>query len=341
MKLNTKYVYSLEELTSEERKEVLEPLNLIGIKKANYLSFGEPFGWVLGTFHNKETHNAKELFYTLENIQVDCRELTEEQISNISDVFELNNFKVVRSYNNVTKTHYHLQYVDEDKDVWVNSEDEEKNIITYDKFMELFGEPKVNKSGWYRDEKSPKWLVYRDFKNKCAYGFNGWDGSWFFTKNILNHIGSNDILATKEEVEEMLKKEAIERGFVVGAEMGCLEHEGYSAKVLKEDYYLNKLGDKVLWNEFALDTSLIMKDGIWLEVVKTQEINIVQFPTHYDNKNGSIYKFCNDHKLNSWEFDIIKRVVRCRKKGLFKEDLQKTKDLIDLYLKEFEDENNT
>lgn len=59
---------------------------------------------------------------------------------------------------------------------------------------------------------------------------------------------------------------------------------------------------------------------------------------HYDNTNGSIYKFCNDQKLNSWEFDIIKRVVRCRKKGQFKEDLQKTKDLIDLYLKEFEDE---
>lgn len=59
---------------------------------------------------------------------------------------------------------------------------------------------------------------------------------------------------------------------------------------------------------------------------------------HYDNTNGSIYKFCNDQKLNSWEFDIIKRVVRCRKKGLFKEDLQKTKDLIDLYLKEFTDE---
>lgn len=58
----------------------------------------------------------------------------------------------------------------------------------------------------------------------------------------------------------------------------------------------------------------------------------------YSNTNGSIYKFCNDQKLNAWEFDIIKRIVRCRKKGLFKEGLQKTKDLIDLYLKEFEDE---
>lgn len=55
---------------------------------------------------------------------------------------------------------------------------------------------------------------------------------------------------------------------------------------------------------------------------------------HYDNSNGSIYLFCEQQKLNAWEFDCIKRLVRCRKKGQFKEDLQKTKDLIDLYLKE-------
>jgi len=55
---------------------------------------------------------------------------------------------------------------------------------------------------------------------------------------------------------------------------------------------------------------------------------------HYDNTNGSIYKFADDHGCNSYEFDIIKRVVRCRKKGTFLEDLQKTKDLIDLYIKE-------
>jgi hypothetical protein len=56
---------------------------------------------------------------------------------------------------------------------------------------------------------------------------------------------------------------------------------------------------------------------------------------HYDNTNGSLYKFAEDHKLNAWEFDIIKRLVRCRKKGQFKEDLEKTKRVIDLYLKEF------
>lgn len=59
-------------------------------------------------------------------------------------------------------------------------------------------------------------------------------------------------------------------------------------------------------------------------------------PKHYDNSKGSLYKFAEDHNLNAWEFDIIKRVVRCRKKGNFKEDLEKTKVVIDLYLKEME-----
>lgn len=58
-------------------------------------------------------------------------------------------------------------------------------------------------------------------------------------------------------------------------------------------------------------------------------------PEYYNNEKGSLYKFAEDHNLNSWEFDILKRIIRCRKKGLFKEDLEKTKFLIDLYLKEY------
>jgi hypothetical protein len=57
-------------------------------------------------------------------------------------------------------------------------------------------------------------------------------------------------------------------------------------------------------------------------------------PKYYNNSKGSLYKFCDEHELNSYEFDIIKRVMRCRKKGLFLEDLEKTKFAIDLYIKE-------
>jgi hypothetical protein len=56
---------------------------------------------------------------------------------------------------------------------------------------------------------------------------------------------------------------------------------------------------------------------------------------HYDNSNGSLYIIGNKLGLNSWEQDIFKRVVRCRKKGQFKEDLEKTVRVIELYLKEY------
>jgi len=62
---------------------------------------------------------------------------------------------------------------------------------------------------------------------------------------------------------------------------------------------------------------------------------IKEAPKHYNNTNGSLYKYCEDNNINSYEFDIIKRVMRCRKKGNFREDLEKTKFLIDLYIKEY------
>jgi hypothetical protein len=55
--------------------------------------------------------------------------------------------------------------------------------------------------------------------------------------------------------------------------------------------------------------------------------------SHYKGSQ-TIYKVAEDFKLNSYEFDIIKRVIRCRHKGSFEQDLKKTKDLIDIYLKE-------
>lgn len=61
-----------------------------------------------------------------------------------------------------------------------------------------------------------------------------------------------------------------------------------------------------------------------------------EYDPHYDNSNGSLYLIGSKLGLNSWEQDIFKRVVRCRKKGQFKEDLEKTIRVIELYLKEYE-----
>ena len=61
---------------------------------------------------------------------------------------------------------------------------------------------------------------------------------------------------------------------------------------------------------------------------------------HYDNTNGSLYLFAEQHQLNAWEFDILKRVIRCRKKGEWLNDLRKTKEVIDLYLQEYKESPN-
>lgn len=55
--------------------------------------------------------------------------------------------------------------------------------------------------------------------------------------------------------------------------------------------------------------------------------------SYYKGKD-SLYKFSEEWGLNSYEFDAVKRIVRCRHKGNFIEDLNKTKGLIDIYIKE-------
>ena len=82
-----------------------------------------------------------------------------------------------------------------------------------------------------------------------------------------------------------------------------------------------------------------VEEKSWNNVLvdRNQFFEEIKTPQHYNNEKGSLYKFAEDHNLNAWEFDCIKRIVRCRKKGAFKEDLEKTKVVIDLYLKEFEE----
>ncbi len=64
-------------------------------------------------------------------------------------------------------------------------------------------------------------------------------------------------------------------------------------------------------------------------------MSTINTQSHYKGKD-SLYKFAEEWGLNSYEFDIIKRIVRCRHKGAFHQDLVKTKDLIDIYLREQE-----
>jgi hypothetical protein len=56
-------------------------------------------------------------------------------------------------------------------------------------------------------------------------------------------------------------------------------------------------------------------------------------PAHYDNTNGSLYKIANERGWNAYQFDAIKRIDRVNKKGQFKEDIEKTIEVLKLMLK--------
>lgn len=66
-----------------------------------------------------------------------------------------------------------------------------------------------------------------------------------------------------------------------------------------------------------------------------KEEKTINTQPHYKN-DESLYLVADKLGLNHWEFDIFKRLTRCRKKGEFVKDLNKIKDTIDIYLKEYE-----
>jgi len=57
-------------------------------------------------------------------------------------------------------------------------------------------------------------------------------------------------------------------------------------------------------------------------------------PAHYDNSKGTLYKVALERGWNSYLFDIVKRLERSEKKGEFESDLNKSINVIKLWLKE-------
>lgn len=83
---------------------------------------------------------------TLESIQVDCRELSKEQIESMCYVYESNGFEIDDMFDSVKKDSYILSYNQVQARFkqfgFYNNND--FSFITYDKFMELFGSEENN-----------------------------------------------------------------------------------------------------------------------------------------------------------------------------------------------------
>jgi len=133
-----------------------------------------------------------------------------------------------------------------------------------------------------------------------------------------------------EEKQEMKVGDKLKYKGGMNPEYGCYEDVTFD-----ESYQVTRIGidsvDLRIDNNFNWRFSLDEINSFF-----TEPVLVIQLDNHYDNTNGSLYKFAVDHNLNAFEFDAIKRLVRCRKKGQFREDLEKTIRVIELYLKEME-----
>jgi hypothetical protein len=117
----------------------------------------------------------------------------------------------------------------------------------------------------------------------------------------------------------------------------------YKGGILDEDlsnYIITNKSYKIFYIGSNHIDLLLENNCLWsFSIEEIQEMFSYEFvkkDIHYDNTNGSLYLFASQHELNAYEFDVIKRIVRCRKKGQFREDLEKSIRVIELYLKETE-----
>lgn len=75
-----------------------------------------------------------------------------------------------------------------------------------------------------------------------------------------------------------------------------------------------------------------------LEKFLGEETQPIDTPKHYDNSKGTLYKLAIERGWNPYLFDIVKRLERAEKKGEFKSDLEKSINVIKLWLKEAEND---
>lgn len=128
-------------------------------------------------------------------------------------------------------------------------------------------------------------------------------------------------------------------------EVRCLsDNKIYNIEFVKRDfhffYYQN------IWINTP-ETSILMFDKInnkYAEIISYKEepidggscINDFKTPKHYDNSKGTLYKVATERGWNPYLFDIVKRLERAEKKGEFKTDLEKSINVIKLWLQEYE-----
>lgn len=159
IKLDKTKVYDLKPLSEEEREYVHNWLkvNDINYKNTSFSWFNKKIDkcdgfrfsdtykeWLFSITSSINT-NAKELFYTLENVQVDCRELSEEQIEDMKEAVVKNGYTLwdyKTAFELCNETRYFMKN-NGDADFLLSTKSTDRYTITYEKFMKLFGDKTV------------------------------------------------------------------------------------------------------------------------------------------------------------------------------------------------------
>lgn len=129
--LNKNCVYSLEDLTSEELKELAKYMQInhgwkYQVPHTDLFWHDASGAWLYNKLEKvNDMVNAKELFYTLENVAIVANDLTKEQKKHLESVF-------------VNYTYFRKPYTENKELISYNGN--YKYEITYEKFMELFAE---------------------------------------------------------------------------------------------------------------------------------------------------------------------------------------------------------
>ena len=124
---------------------------------------------------------------------------------------------------------------------------------------------KIEKTGWYKCTEGTKLFIYFDFDKKIVYGFDD-DGNWFLCPMTLDLCFDNIEPATEEEAKERLKAEAIERGYVEGAEVVSL-YSLLLETIEGIDYVFGNAG-------FFAGSTVIMKHGKWAEIREKGNVHV-------------------------------------------------------------------
>ena len=146
------------------------------------------WGW---ESNENQTRNALELFYTLEDIQVDCSYLSKEQIKLMADVFKTHGYEIGSLF---LFGEYSFIRNNFGKYCMVAKKDKNKISITYEKFMDLFSDTLVEDVIKGTDELTPISLFSSREKESEKL------------KKTLKYLLKRDIILTPKQYKKLWNK---------------------------------------------------------------------------------------------------------------------------------------